>query len=74
MLIVDCTPNVLLTFSVVVSLIGVAVLAPAAGPLELPAQLALLLEQSQTDLGTFTRSITAMMPEVDWDWTRLETE
>lgn len=61
---------------VVGSMIGVAVLSPATGPLELPAQLALFLEQSQTDLGTFTRSITAMMPDVgvDWDWSRFETE
>lgn len=53
---------------------GAAILSPATVPLELPTQLAVLLQQSQTDVGTLARSLSAIMPTIDWDWSVFEVE
>lgn len=53
------------------TLFGIALLGPASSPIQMPAQLAMLLDQSQTDLGTF---LSNYMPTIDIEWGRLETE
>ncbi|THH06959.1 hypothetical protein EW145_g3711 [Phellinidium pouzarii] len=53
------------------TVVSAIIIAPSTGPLEMPTQLGLLLEQSQTDLGAFFSSV---FPVIDLDWGRFESE
>ena len=53
------------------TLFGIAALGPPASPIQMPAQVAVLLDQSQSDLSAFFSNV---MPSIDIDWGRFETE
>lgn len=53
------------------TVLGTALLAPVTIPLEMPAQLAVLLEQSQTDVGAL---LSGFLPVIDIDWRSFESE
>ena len=53
------------------TLFGIAVLGPTTSPIQMPAQIAVLLDQSQSDLSSFFSNV---MPSIDIEWGRFETE
>jgi phospholipid:diacylglycerol acyltransferase len=56
------------------TLLGIVILHTDSRALVLPAQLALILEQSPYDIHSLTKSLSMIVPDIDIDWSRIEFE
>lgn len=56
------------------TLFGIILITTDGSSLVLPAQLALILEQSPYDIHSLTRSLATIVPDIDIDWSRIEVE
>ena len=56
------------------TLFGIILITNDGKYLVLPAQLALILEQSPYDINSLTKSLATIVPDIDIDWSRIEVE